>query len=175
MGGGTDAVTAYPVQRPDGQWAILLVNRDLAKAHDVTVQFTTDSGTRYFSGAVTQIQFPSGAQSYVWVPNGVRSKAKPDLGPATSTQPGGANQTDVLPAGSVTVLRGRIERYYLANSTTTRCSFRRVRCFTSGVHDGHGWVHHWHQTGSAHDLSKTARQGAIQIPLAFEHRFERGF
>ncbi len=106
VGGGTKFVTAYPVLRPDGQWAILVANRDLANAHQITVQFTTDSGTAVFTGNVVQITF--GPQQYVWNPAGSKSAANPDNGPQTTSQPGGAGMPYTLPAGSVTVIRGSL-------------------------------------------------------------------
>ena len=34
---GVPRVTAYAVHRPDGQWALLLVNKDKSRPHQVTV------------------------------------------------------------------------------------------------------------------------------------------
>jgi len=106
---GNVLVTAYSIQRPDGQWALLLVNKDQSSAHSVTVNFH-DSSTRkhrYFQGDVTQISF--GADNYKWHPDGPNGYADPD-GPAiTSTQPGGEGVQYTLSKASITVLRGRLE------------------------------------------------------------------
>jgi hypothetical protein len=107
IGGGTDYVTAYPLQRPDGQWSVLLANRDLANDHQITVQFTTANGTAYYTGNVAQISF--GPQEYKWNPNRGKSRANPDTGPQATSQPGGAGATYYLPAASITVLRGSIQ------------------------------------------------------------------
>jgi hypothetical protein len=106
---GNVLVTAYSIQRPDGQWALLLVNKDQSSAHSVTVNFH-DSSTqkhRYFQDDVTQISF--GADNYKWHPDGPNGYANPD-GPAiTSTQSGGKGTPYTLPKASITVLRGTLQ------------------------------------------------------------------
>jgi hypothetical protein len=106
VGGGTNWVTAYPVQRPDGNWSVLLVNRDLKLPHDVQVAFQGSSGAAYFSGPVEQVSF--GKDQYGWMADGAKSHPNPD-GPAVTTQqPGGSGVVYTLPAASVTVLRGNV-------------------------------------------------------------------
>ena len=104
---GNVLVTAYALDRPDGEWAVLLVNKDQHTPHSVHVSFdNAENGSHYFQGAVTEISF--GSDEYFWHPNGANGYAKPD-GPAlTSTQPGGQGIEYVLPKASVTVLRGAI-------------------------------------------------------------------
>ena len=106
VGGGATWVTAYPLQRPDDNWAVLLVNRDLTNAHTVQVQFAGASGTGYFTGTVAQSQI-SPAQ-YGWVVSGNKSHPNPDGPFATSTQAGGPGASYALPAASVTVLVGGV-------------------------------------------------------------------
>jgi hypothetical protein len=104
--GADNSVTAYPVLRPDGAWAVLLVNRDLANAHAVQVAFNGTGGALYFSGAVTQTVF--GAAQYRWIEAGAKSHPNPD-GPEVSTMvSGGAGVPYTLPAGSITVLKGAV-------------------------------------------------------------------
>lgn len=103
IAGGADWITAYPVLRPDGRWAVLLVNRDLAAAHQVTLGFT-GGGATAFGGTVRQVSF--GAAQYAWVADGAASHAAPDHGPVASAQPGGAGAIYTLPQASVTVLSG---------------------------------------------------------------------
>jgi hypothetical protein len=107
-GQGHAIVTAYALQRPDGQWALLLVNKDPGQAHAITVTFRDRSGpAQHFAGPVAQIGF--GADDYVWHVDGARGEADPD-GPLTRTQAaGGAGAVYLLPAASVTVLRGRLD------------------------------------------------------------------
>jgi hypothetical protein len=101
-------VTAYAVLRPDGQWSLLVVNKDHDNAHPVRITFNdADTSTDHsFSGPVTMITF--GKTQYQWHPNRKLGYADPDGPAATSTIPGTANATYTLPPASVTVLRGNI-------------------------------------------------------------------
>ncbi len=105
---GNVLVTAYALQRPDGQWALLLVNKDQHNSHSVFVKFhDAGSGSHYFENTVTQISF--GDEEYLWRPNGANGYALPD-GPAeVSTQAGGRGREYALPSASITVLRGAIQ------------------------------------------------------------------
>ena len=101
-------VTAYSLLRPDGQWGLLLVNRDRSNPHSVQVDFhnAKNSSDHYFDGDVTQVSF--GADNYVWHAHGQNGSADPDGPAVTSTQPGGKDAEYTLPAASVTVLRGKV-------------------------------------------------------------------
>jgi hypothetical protein len=103
---GNLLVTAYSVKRPDGQWALMLINKDHDHAHDVRVVFRGDTN-KHFTGEVAMITF--GKAQYQWHPARRNGYADPD-GPAVkSTVPGGTDAQYTLPAASVTVLRGKIE------------------------------------------------------------------
>jgi len=105
---GNLLVTAYSVLRPDGQWALLLVNKDQNNLHSLQVRFhnSSDRSNHYFSGTVAQVSF--GADDYTWHPDGQNGYADPD-GPAqSSNQPGGKGAEYTLPVASVTVLRGLV-------------------------------------------------------------------
>jgi hypothetical protein len=105
---GNVLVTAYALQRPDGQWALLLVNKDPHNAHPVFVRFhDAGSGAHFFEDPVTQISF--GNEEYAWHRNGANGFADPDGPATTSTQSGGQGAQYVLPKASVTVLRGRVQ------------------------------------------------------------------
>lgn len=108
-GNGNVLVTAYSVQRPDGQWSVLLVNKDQNQPHSLTLTFTNADGnvSKYFSGSVTQVSF--GSDNYVWHPAGINGYASPDGPAVTTTANGGAGTVYVLPKASVTVLRGSIQ------------------------------------------------------------------
>ncbi|HLY05390.1 MAG TPA: discoidin domain-containing protein [Rhizomicrobium sp.] len=99
-------VTAWPVKRPDGFWSLLLVNRDFADAHAVTVQFATRSGPAWFSGNVTETEF--GPAQYAWIVDGRHSYANPDGPPSTTQLSGGEGVRYTLPAESLTVLTGKV-------------------------------------------------------------------
>ncbi len=101
-----DWVTAYPVKRPDGAWAVLLVNRDLGRPHQVQIIFDGAGGPAYYNGNVRQTVF--GAAQYGWIRDGSKSHPQPDGPPAVTTQAGGEGTTYTLPAGSLTVMRGTV-------------------------------------------------------------------
>jgi len=106
--GGDPLVTAYAVERPDGQWSVMLVNKDQMNDHAVHLEFVDKDGgrTRQFVGAVDRITFGSG--EYSWHPgkDGRGAKVDPDGPPSKFTIQ--ANTTYVLPKASIVVLRGHI-------------------------------------------------------------------
>jgi F5/8 type C domain len=120
---GTLLVTAYAVDRPDGQWSVMLVNRDQHNDHAVKVVFN-DPGTgrvRHFAGPVDRVTF--GSAEYKWHSegehgppdaegspsrSGERGHADPDGPPSRSKVSGGAETFYQLPMASITVLRGAI-------------------------------------------------------------------
>jgi hypothetical protein len=108
-GEGNVLVTSYALHRPDGNWSLMLVNRDQTHPHTVRVLFegSTNQRTASFSGPVTQVSF--GSEQYVWKDEGPNSYADPDGPPVGATVAGGPQATFTLPKASVTVLRGRVE------------------------------------------------------------------
>ena len=101
---GTEDVTSYAVHRPDGNWSLLLVNRNETEARAIRVAFADSKGKRSFAGPVTMVTF--GSEQYVWKAEGAKSYADPD-GPPVARVIQGSEFT--LPKASVTVLRGKIE------------------------------------------------------------------
>jgi hypothetical protein len=106
-GAGNLLVVAYPVLRPDGEWSLLLVNRDQENAHPIQVFFNISGAARFFEGPVRMVTF--GSEQYVWHSNGPNSNASPDGPPVESSVPGGAEVVYTLPKASVTVLRGEVD------------------------------------------------------------------
>jgi NedA-like, galactose-binding domain len=128
-GKGNEIVTAYPVERPDGQWSVMLVNKDETHDHSVRVVFRDPATqqTRYFSGTVDHVAF--GSAEYQWRPDPVpaaegveagnaaegprrprdNGHADPD-GPATHSTltADGPDTLYDLPKASVIVLRGNL-------------------------------------------------------------------
>jgi F5/8 type C domain len=101
-------VTAYALHRPDGQWSLMLINKDHDHAHKLRVLFHQAEGTpdKSFSGKLTMITF--GKEQYQWHPDRKRGHADPDGPPATrmvNAEQG--TEYDLAPA-SLTVLRGSI-------------------------------------------------------------------
>ncbi len=122
-GAGHELITAYAVKRPDGQWALMLVNRDQQAAHKVRISFQGRAGAS-FTGPVEVLTF--GSAQYQWHPAATRFMAHaekagertivattkgwadPD-GPITRTKQNAARESMYeLPAASVTVIRGSI-------------------------------------------------------------------
>jgi hypothetical protein len=119
---GHTLVTAYAVERPDGQWSVMLVNKDRDSDHSVKMTFTdtVPGANRYLSGKVDRIVF--GAAEYQWHPDPAPSDAKPERGgrggtghadpdgpPSRSTLTAAGPETLYqLPRASIIVLRGRI-------------------------------------------------------------------
>jgi hypothetical protein len=125
---GHTLVTAYSVERPDGQWSVMLVNKDHDTAHEVKIAFSDPAAkrTRTFSGSVDRVVF--GAAEYQWhadpPPPGAEAQAgrggrggrgmvsghaDPDGPPSRSTvNAGGADTLYRLPKASIVVLRGKL-------------------------------------------------------------------
>ena len=113
-GAGHTLVTTYAALRPDGQWSLMVVNKDQENAHEVNITFdgvkpgargASGSGAG-FAGPVDVITF--GAAQYQWhaAPNG--GHADPDGPSAHSTVNANATTKFTLPAASITVLRGKL-------------------------------------------------------------------
>jgi hypothetical protein len=107
-GNGNALVTTYAVRRPDGNWALMLVNRDESNAHVIRVAFEdSDKRKGFFSGPAAVTTF--GSEQYEWKNDGPNSHADPD-GPLVGFHVN-ANASTIftLPKASITVLRGHVE------------------------------------------------------------------
>ena len=99
-------VTAYAVQRPDGEWSLLLVNRDQSNSHRVKPVFHNQDGSATsFTGPVRVVSFSS--EQYAWHSAGANSYPDPDGPPAVAEAAGGRQAEFTLPRASITVLRGK--------------------------------------------------------------------
>ena len=105
---GNALVTTYAVRRPDGNWSLLLVNRDESNAHTVRVAFenSVDKRKGFYSGPVSVTTF--GSEQYAWKNDGTNSHADPDGPPVGIRLPSGPQTTFTLPKASITVLRGKV-------------------------------------------------------------------
>jgi F5/8 type C domain-containing protein len=107
-GAGHSLVTAYPVLRPDGQWSLLVINKDQENAQTVGISFDDEEkrSSGSFAGTVNVTTF--GKAQYQWHANVKGGTADPD-GPALqSTVNASAGTKFTLPAASVTVIRGSV-------------------------------------------------------------------
>ncbi|MGA2374834.1 MAG: discoidin domain-containing protein [Candidatus Sulfotelmatobacter sp.] len=105
---GNALVTSYAVHRPDGNWSVMLVNRDETNPHTVRVQFEDSKSKQNvsFSGPVALVTF--GSEQYVWINDGPESHADPDHPPVATTVAAGPQTEFTLPKASITVLRGKV-------------------------------------------------------------------
>jgi len=104
---GNVLVTSYTVLRPDGNWSVMLVNRDENSAHSLKITFV-DANTHEasFSGPITFVTF--GSEQYVWVNDGPNSHPDPANAPIATTIPATFNTVFALPKASISVLRGKV-------------------------------------------------------------------
>jgi len=100
---GHTLVTAYAAARPDGAWALMVINKDQTNPHDIRIAF--EGVGRGFSGPIDVITF--GSEQYMWKSDGPNSRPEPNEPPVKRTLPAGA-PTVTLPKASVTVLRGKV-------------------------------------------------------------------
>ena len=105
---GNVLVTAYPIERPDGQWSVMLVNKDRDHDHSVRVVFANSETKRdrSFTGPVEQITF--GDAQFQWQPDGAMGRLDRDGPPIKSTTMANGSTIYDLPKASITVLRGHI-------------------------------------------------------------------
>jgi len=96
------AVDAYPVRRPDGRLALLLINRDPVHAHSLRITVVNHAGERAadLRGPYDMIQY--GAQQYAWKADGAAGHPTRDEPPRQFVLRDGPA---VLPPYSITVLR----------------------------------------------------------------------
>jgi hypothetical protein len=90
---GNDLITAYPIERPDGQWSVMLINKDENHDHSVGVSFADPATkqTRYFTGTVDRVVF--GPAEYQWHPDPTPPAVAPAL-PAGTPNAVGAQASD---------------------------------------------------------------------------------
>jgi hypothetical protein len=105
---GHELITAYAAKRPDGEWSLLIINKDPSNAHQVSISFENggkevDGG---FTGTVNMVTF--GAAEYVWHSSGPTSHADPDGPPNRSDVQWKEGEKVLLPKASVTVLTGKV-------------------------------------------------------------------
>jgi len=105
---GNLLVTTYVVHRPDGNWSLLLVNRDENHSHTVRVSFENAKEKRnsFLSGNTSWTSF--GSDQYVWINDGPNSHPDPNLPPAAAIIAANPQTIFRLPKASITVIRGRL-------------------------------------------------------------------
>ncbi len=107
-GAGNELLAAYALRRPDGEWSLIIVNRDQENARKVRLAFENHSDHQedVFGGEVRMVTF--GTEQFQWHANGKNSHADPDGPPVVSTVHAAKETSFTLPKASLTVLRGRV-------------------------------------------------------------------
>ena len=101
---GRAMVVAYPLRRPDGQWAVMLINRDEDHPHRLRIVFHGDGADRVFgkNDPLQVVQYSPA--NYTWLDRKEASHPTKDLPPARfSMKPG---DDVLLPAMSLSVVSG---------------------------------------------------------------------
>jgi len=101
-------VTAYALQRPDGQWSLMLINKDYDHEHQVQILFDDQGQQQFFQGPLTSITF--GKAQYQWHAGGKNGFADPDGPPRETTISANSEVRYTLPAASLNILRGKVGR-----------------------------------------------------------------
>jgi F5/8 type C domain len=102
-GAGADgSVAAYAVRRPDGQWALLILNKDGAQARTAEVSF--QGANAGWPGPHEIFQYSS--RQYAWQPNRGKGHPKFSKPPEQSRTGAGEPLSLNLPPMSLTVVRG---------------------------------------------------------------------
>jgi hypothetical protein len=125
-GAGRALLTAYALDRPDGDWSLLIVNRDQFAPHQFRINFHDDTthNVKSFTGQVSISTF--GSEQYKWHPastvfmahsasaaeqavfSNTKGHAEPD-GPALHITKGASPETSYeIPASSIMVVRGKV-------------------------------------------------------------------
>ena len=99
---GEPLVTAYTVQRPDGRWAVMLLNKDPARAHRVRVALSPESGPAKPFPRSESWQY--GPAQYRWLAAGAHGHPVRNKPPVHAKNLNPAKPID-LPPYSMTVLR----------------------------------------------------------------------
>jgi hypothetical protein len=107
---GHSLVTAYATLRPDGQYSLLIMNRDQWNAHKVRIVFHDDTthADRSFAGPVSTTTF--GRAQYHWHPDAKGGSADPDGPAAKGSIAANAETAFDLPAASMSVFRGNLSK-----------------------------------------------------------------
>ncbi|MGA2099569.1 MAG: discoidin domain-containing protein [Candidatus Sulfotelmatobacter sp.] len=104
---GHTLVTSYAVNRPDGNWSLMLINKDQSNPHEVRIEFNRENAPdKSFDESISLITF--GSEQYMWKSAGPNGHPEPNDPPVRKTLAAGT-QSVVLPKASVTVLRGRAQ------------------------------------------------------------------
>jgi hypothetical protein len=100
---GRPVVSAYALQRPDGKWSIMLVNKDQQHEHLVRINFTDGRSVWRFAGKVATYQYSSA--QYSWKEAGESGHPLRSQPPSRFRLRG--DRQIRLPAFSLSIVRGK--------------------------------------------------------------------
>jgi hypothetical protein len=103
LGDNKPLLTAYALKRPDGQWSVLIVNKDTA-TRMVTITFDGARGHSHFAGRVDFAEF--GRNQYRWNGTGAADAPNPDRGVIRTA--GAYGTLFGVPPESLEVIRGSV-------------------------------------------------------------------
>jgi hypothetical protein len=104
--GGHTLITAYAASRPDGQWSVMVINKDQSNPHETKIAFDgPGTSGKPFAGPITMTTF--GSEQYMWKSDGPNSHPDPNQSPVMKTLPAGTESV-TLPKASVTILRAKL-------------------------------------------------------------------
>jgi hypothetical protein len=106
-GDGATPVSAYALQRPDGLWSLLLINKDPKRDWTLQIRFTGAAvgEEEFLRGPADLYQFSS--IQYLWRADGSKGRPLRSQPPAHTMLPGPDPVTVQLPAWSLSVVRGQ--------------------------------------------------------------------
>jgi len=101
LGEPDSLLSAFAVKRPDGEWSVLLVNRDAARARRVRLRVASDTNAAVVAGLHDEWLFSR--KEYRWNANGESGHPGPDRAPRHRRT---RAEIIVLPPYSLAVVRG---------------------------------------------------------------------
>jgi len=106
-GSGQALVTAYAAERPDGQWALLVLNKDPENTWTIKIRFEdqANAAENSFSGPVDFYRFSS--RQFLWHAEGEDSQPLRSQ-PPEHTLLGRPDEELILPPYSLSVVRGHL-------------------------------------------------------------------
>jgi hypothetical protein len=100
---GHTLITAYSVERPDGNWSLMLINKDQSNPHQVRIAFD-DASLKSFTGPITMITF--GSDQYIWKSDAANGHPDPNE-PRLRKRLRRGRSSLLFPKASVTILRAK--------------------------------------------------------------------
>ncbi len=105
---GQPLVTAYALRRPNGEWALMLINKDPQEVWSVQIAFENEQTARRGAFKDSAELFQYSRQQYLWKEDGERGYPLRSLPPTRLTLPDAGKQSIALPPYSLSIIQGRM-------------------------------------------------------------------